>query len=87
MLPLSPPSTLTRSKTFVSEEWATYFSNGRADAVAGGWRGILYANLAIVDPQTAWDFFATPGFDLGLIDGGASLTWYLAWCAGLGGGA
>ena len=87
MLPLSPPSTLTRSKTFVSEEWATYFSNGRADAVAGGWRGILYANLAIVDPQAAWNFFAAPGFDLRLIDGGASLTWYLAWCAGLGGGA
>lgn len=87
MLPLSPPSTLTRSKTFVAEEWATYFSNGRADAVAGGWRGILYANLAIVDPQAAWNFFAAPGFDLGLIDGGASLTWYLAWCAGLGGGA
>lgn len=83
MLPLLPSSTLTRTKTFVQEEWDTYFSNGRADTVAGGWRGILYANLAIVNPVAAWQFFTQANFDAGWIDGGASQTWYLALAAGM----
>lgn len=85
MLPLSPASTLSRPAAFVSQEWATYFDNGRVDAVAGGWRGILYANLALVDPKSAYAFFAQSNFDDGWLDGGASRTWYLAFCAGLGG--
>lgn len=48
MIPLSPASTLTRSPTFVAEEWAKYFDKGRVDQVVGGWRGVLYANLAII---------------------------------------
>ena len=62
-----------------------YFSNGRADQVQGGWRGILYANLALVDPKTAYRFFAQEHFDYSWLDGGASRTWYLAFCAALGG--
>lgn len=85
MLPLNPSSTLTRSEQFVREEWDTYFSNGRADSAPGGWRGILYANLAIIDPVAAYRFFSQPNFDMGWLDGGASLTWYLAWSAALGG--
>ncbi|KAG0648941.1 glycoside hydrolase [Hyphodiscus hymeniophilus] len=38
MLPLLPCSTLTRTKEFVTEEWNTFFSDGRADAVLGGGR-------------------------------------------------
>lgn len=87
MLPLLPCSVLTRTQRFVREEWDTWFSDGRADNAPGGWKGILYANLAIVDPQASWDFFADPGFDAGNLDGGASQTWYLAWAASLGGGA
>ena len=83
MLPLLPHSTLTRTKEFVTQEWNTYFSNGRVDTVEGGWRGILYANLALIDPTTAWNFFSQANFDMALLDGGASLTWYLAWAAGL----
>jgi endo-1,3(4)-beta-glucanase len=85
MIPLNPSSALTRTKQFVQEEWSTYFANGAADPasnVAGGWRGILYANLAIVDPRTSWDFFAQPNFDNSWLDGGASRTWYLAYAAG-----
>jgi len=82
MIPLMPSSTLTRTRQFVTEEWDSVFSNGRADAVAGGWKGILYANLAIIDPSAAWNFFSQPNFDSGWIDGGASLTWYLALAAG-----
>ena len=69
----------------VREEWDTYFSNGRVDQVQGGWRGILYANLAIVDLGAAYGFFAQEGFGGGWLDGGASRTWLLAYCAALGG--
>ncbi|KAI1455013.1 glycoside hydrolase family 81 protein [Annulohypoxylon moriforme] len=82
MIPLLPSTKLTRPAKFVKEEWATYFDNGRADEKEGGWKGILYANLATVDPQTAWDFFTQKDFDSSWLDGGASLTWYLAYCAG-----
>lgn len=85
MLPLNPSSTLTRPQGFVAEEWTAYFNNGRADLVAGGWRGVLYANLAIIDPVTSYNFFAQSNFSNEYLDGGASRTWYLAWAAGLGG--
>jgi endo-1,3(4)-beta-glucanase len=85
MIPLAPPSALIRTPTFVREEWETYFSNGRADQVAGGWRGILYANWALVEPKKAHEFFSRQDFDWSWLDGGASRTWLLAWCAALGG--
>lgn len=85
MLPLLPYSSLTRSPRFITEEWSTYFSPTSprpASTVEGGWKGILYANLALVDPRGAWAFFSQSNFDGGWIDGGASRTWYLLWCAG-----
>ncbi|KAI1768593.1 glycoside hydrolase family 81 protein [Hypoxylon sp. FL1150] len=82
MIPLIPSTVLTRPDKFVKEEWATYFNNGRVDNVAGGWRGILYGNLATIDPKTAWSFFTQKNFDPSWLDGGASRTWYLAYCAG-----
>ena len=81
MLPLLPSTTFSRNENFVLEEWNAFFSNGRVDSIAGGWRGILYANLSTIDPKTAWQFFSQPNFDMTLIDGGASLTWYLAFAA------
>jgi endo-1,3(4)-beta-glucanase len=85
MIPLGSHSGLTRPVEFVKEEWATYFDSGRVDAVAGAWRGILYANLAFIDPVSAWNFFSQPNFDMSLLDGGASLSWYLTLAATLGG--
>lgn len=82
MLPLLPQTTYIRSAEFVTEEWDQYFSSGRVDSVAGGWRGILYGNLATIDPETAYSFFNQSNFDTSLLDGGASLTWYLAFAAG-----
>lgn len=82
MLPLLPCSTLTRTSTFVQEEWNTWFSNGTADSVVGGWRGILMSNLAIIEPKTSWNFFNNASFDVSYLDGGASRTWYLALAAG-----
>lgn len=82
MIPLLPSTKLTRPENFVKQEWDTYFSNGRADQVEGGWKGILYGNLATIQPKDAWDFFTQKNFDPSSLDGGASLTWYLAYCAG-----
>lgn len=47
--------------------------------------GLIMANLAIINPQAAYNFFLQPNFDMTLIDGGATLTWYLAMSAMLGG--
>ncbi|KAF1930337.1 glycoside hydrolase family 81 protein [Didymella exigua CBS 183.55] len=83
MIPLNPSSAYTRPKDFVTEEWNTFFSNGRVDRIAGGWQGILYANLALIDPQTSYNYFASDNFDYGSLDGGASRTWYLAYSASM----
>ncbi len=82
MLPLLPHTPLARTPAFVREEWETYFGGGRADAVQGGWKGILYGNYATIDPRGAYAFFAQAGFDPSWLDGGASLTWYLCYSAG-----
>ena len=85
MLPLNPSSPYTRALRFVAEEWQIYFSPTSpypADTIQGGWKGILYANLALVDPERSWEFFSQGQFDAGWIDGGASRTWYLAFAAG-----
>lgn len=47
--------------------------------------GLIMANLAIINPQAAYNFFSQPSFNMGLIDGGATLTWYMAMSAMLGG--
>jgi endo-1,3(4)-beta-glucanase len=47
--------------------------------------GIVYANLANINPTAAYEFFTQPDFDMSWIDGGASLTWYIALSAMLGG--
>jgi endo-1,3(4)-beta-glucanase len=86
MLPLMPFSTLTRTRTFVSQEWQTYFASA-INQVTGGWKGILMANYAIINPAAAYQFFSnsTGSFSLSFLDDGASQTWYLAWSAALAG--
>lgn len=86
MLPLMPFSTLTRTRAFVSQEWQTYFAS-TINQVVGGWKGILMANYAIINPAAAYQFFSnsTGAFSLSFLDGGASQTWYLAWSAALAG--
>jgi len=86
MLPLNPSSAYTRTQTFVQEEWDRYFADqAYLDSIQGGWKGILYANLALINPKRSYDFLAAQDFDQSFLDGGASRTWYLAYAAGLGG--
>jgi endo-1,3(4)-beta-glucanase len=84
MIPINPISAYIRTRNFVSEEWATYFANMDVDDMQDGWRGILMANLAIAEPEISWAFFSDPNFNFATLDGGASLTWYLTYVAGLG---
>lgn len=82
MIPILPPTNFVRVKEFVQEEWDTYFSNGRVDKIDNFWKGIIYANYATVNPKKAWEFFSSQTFNPMWIDGGASLTWFLAYAAG-----
>src|ERR1700761_8099598 len=87
MLPLMPMSSLIRTTDFVQQEWDAYNFGTYVETLDSGWRGILMANLAIIDPVTSYNFFSNVSGDffLGYLDGGASWTWYLAWSAALGG--
>lgn len=88
MLPLMPHTPYARRKEFVRQEWEAMFAHNAstpASEVEGGWKGVLYANLALIDPKASWEFFTQPNFNYTWIDGGASRTWYLAFAAGLGG--
>lgn len=85
MIPVHVPSAYIRKPNFVKEEYETFMSNGRIAQAEGGWRGILESNLALIDPAKAYNFFAAPSFNTTLLDGGASLTWYLAYTAALAG--
>ena len=85
MIPLNPCSAYLRTKQFVREEWDALFADHAkhpAYGVGGGWRGLLYANLAIIDPKRSYEFFAQKNFDPGWLDGGATRAWYLAYAAG-----
>ena len=82
MIPLLPPSTQIRSKTFTQEEWDAFFSNGRIDKINNAWKSIIWGSYASVSPKDAWAYFSKANFDASLIDGGASLTWYMAYSAG-----
>ncbi|KXJ86329.1 family 81 glycosyl hydrolase [Microdochium bolleyi] len=82
MLPLLPSTKYTRPSKFVNEEWTALFNQGRVDRIEGGWRGILYGNLATIDANAAWQFFTRRDFNPSWLDGGASLTWYQAYTAG-----
>lgn len=83
ILPISPTSAYLRAKHFVREEWNQFFEN-TIDQVDGGWRGLLYSNLAIVDAPRSYQFFNVADAK-NYLDAGESLTWALAYAAGLGG--
>lgn len=85
MIPLTPISSFIRSQAYVAAEWAAKLQSIIGN-VNSGWKGILMANLAISNPTSAWNFF-TNGFSSNWLDDGASLTWYLAFVAGMAGGS
>ncbi|VUC20829.1 unnamed protein product, partial [Clonostachys rosea] len=82
MIPILAPTPFIRGQDFVQEEWNMFFSDGRIDEIRNAWKGIIYASYATIDPKKAWEFFSSKEFDPHWIDGGASLTWFLAFSAG-----
>ncbi|KAK9372732.1 endo-1,3(4)-beta-glucanase [Lipomyces chichibuensis] len=84
MIPITPVSSYIRSPGFVQQEWTSLLSSV-APTLTDGWKGILYANLALFDPTSSYKFFTDLSFKSAYLDGGASLTWYLAYVAGVGG--
>lgn len=84
MIPLTPMSNFIRSSKFVGEEWNEMALGNLANSIEGGWKGLLILNSAIIDPQNAWNFFASPQFNYSSLDNGMSRTWSLAYCAGMG---
>ncbi|KAI5806965.1 glycosyl hydrolase family 81-domain-containing protein [Geopyxis carbonaria] len=87
MLPLTPISTYIRGAVFPRQEWDAYWSGGRTTSIVDGWRGILWANVALFDPRSSYRFFSAATFQDRWLDGGASRTWYLAFSGALGGAA
>lgn len=56
------------------------------NSAAGGWRGILMANAAAVDPVASLEFFekgVEGEWEEKWIDGGASRCWYLVWASAM----
>lgn len=84
MLPITPVSSFLRTPTFVQQEWNQLLGNV-APTLNSGWAGVLRLNQALFDPQTAYNYFSDSNFKTSNLDGGASLTWCLAFSAGVGG--
>ncbi|KAK6460301.1 hypothetical protein DFJ63DRAFT_323804 [Scheffersomyces coipomensis] len=83
MLPIMTASSFIRGPTYVQQEWDEILSSIIND-VPDGWRGILMLNVALYDPTTAYQFFSSSSFTDAYLDNGQSLTWSLAYCAGVG---
>lgn len=82
MIPILAPTPYVRLPAFVREEWEAFFSGGRVDRIQNLWRSIIYANYATIEPGAAFDFFSSRDFQAQWLDGGASLTWFMAYSAG-----
>ncbi|KAF2162809.1 glycoside hydrolase family 81 protein [Zasmidium cellare ATCC 36951] len=94
MIPTMPFSAYVRSPAFIQQEWEAYFGNFTSntttpsttpyiESLDSGWRGILVADYCIANPDYGYNFFRQDGWRSEWLDGGASRTWYLAWCAAL----
>ncbi|OHT01083.1 putative endo-1,3(4)-beta-glucanase 2 [Tritrichomonas foetus] len=82
MIPLTPMSNFYRKAEFVKREWNDLLAP-IVDGVEDGWRGILMANLALIDPQKSYEFFGKSNFNKNMLDDGQTLTWCLTYAAGL----
>lgn len=82
MIPILPPTAYSRTAKFVQEEWDVYFGEKRIDEISNAWKGVIYGSYATIEPKKAWEFFSSKTFDPQWLDGGASLTWFLAYAAG-----
>ncbi|CAG8461161.1 9989_t:CDS:2 [Acaulospora morrowiae] len=78
MIPITPIVPYFRTKRFISEEWSRLLSP-ILPFINNSWKSLLYTNHAIVEPNTAYNFFASNSSVQ--LDDGLSRTWALFWCA------
>lgn len=83
MLPMTPALSFVRPPSFVANEW-TQSVQLLANTSTDGWKGILWLNAALFDPTSAYNFFNSLDFQDAYLDNGMSLTYSLAYCAGVG---
>ncbi|KAF8416323.1 endo-1,3-beta-glucanase Engl1 [Terfezia claveryi] len=81
MLPITPVSPYIRQSAFCRQEWMSTFDK-KTGSIDSGWKGVLYANVALFEPKESWKFFAQSGFQDKWLDDGATRTWYLVMAAG-----
>lgn len=77
-IPVTPFSSFVRKPTFCKEEWDQKLS-GIVNDVNDGWKGIIYLNVALFDPNSSWNFFSGNDFKNDYLDGGQSKTWSLTY--------
>jgi len=77
-IPITSFSSFIRTPTFCKEEWDEKLK-AIVNNVDDGWKGIIYLNVALFDPDTAWKFFSDNNFQNRWLDNGQSKTWSLAY--------
>ncbi|CDK26445.1 unnamed protein product [Kuraishia capsulata CBS 1993] len=82
MLPITPVSSLIRGWKYTKQEWKEKLAS-IIKKLTGGYAGILRLNQALFDPSSSYSFFSSSSFSSDDLDDGQSLTWALAFSAGL----
>lgn len=77
-IPITSLSSFIRTPTFCKEEWDEKLK-AIADDVNDGWKGIIYLNVALFDPNSSYSFFSGDSFKSSYLDNGQSLTWSLTY--------
>lgn len=77
-IPVTSFSSFIRKPKFCKEEWDQKLK-GIVNNVNDGWKGIIYLNVALFDPNSSWNFFSGDGFKNDYLDGGQSKTWSLTY--------
>lgn len=82
MLPVTPISSLIRGPEYTQQEWNDIFADD-IESIQNSWTGTLRLNQALFDPKSSYEFFSADNFNTTLLDDGQSLTWCLAYSAGI----
>lgn len=82
MIPFTPITKYLKDPEWVRAEWEAFFSTPeKYGVVEFGWNGLLYSNLALIDPVKSFNYFKVKDFDKLFLDEVASLTYSLAYAA------
>lgn len=77
-IPITSISSFIRTPTFTREEWDQKLK-AIVDSVNDGWKGIIMLNVALFDPNKAYEFFSSSSFSNNYLDNGQSKTWSLTY--------